>query len=652
MSVSAESTTPRWRLAWLPLAAALVAALGQRLLDAGRWQWLGLAFLVLAAVIFGWSAAQGPERTASGAIAADSTKPRSWWLVMAAFGAGLIGVPAFAANRVTTLAGVCWLLGLALLVWAAWPDAPSWRWRIDPAGLRLSWAGLALLAVVVLGAAFRFYHLAELPAEMGCDLPHIHGNIQQILAGEYPVFFPSWPGREGIFFYLAALPARLFGLSHTSIKAASALVGLATLPAVYLLGREVHSREAGIYAAGLMAMAHWHVILTRIGYRLSVMPFLVALGLWAWLRAVRTGQRAYYGICGLALGLGLHSYNAFMVAPVWLLLLAGAAWAAGWGSTMRRHLAGLAFLVVVMAYVALPLATYAAANPGTYLFRVATRLTSQEVPVPARPLWVLAGNAWRAAAMFNLRGDAIATSNVPELRQLGYLPAVLFPLGIAWAVRRWRDPGAASLLVTLPTMLAPTALSLAFPQEVPNAGRAVGALVPAMLVAAIALAELRNHFGALLGRLAPGWRAATMAPALLVVALLVAEAGASWQVYFEDYRASLPAANHSISRQMAAAIDAFAHEGNVYTVVWPHHYDGNAVRAQLTRQALPPSHELPALVAGQPPLDDQPGKRMVILAPEDAASLALLESSFSRGMAWRYVDAYGRATFVAFYGEQ
>jgi len=219
-------------------------------------------------------------------------------------------------------------------------------------------------------------------------------------------------------------------------------------------------------------------------------------------------------------------------------------------------------------------------------------------------------------------------------------------------VRRWRDPGAASLLVTLPTMLAPTALSLAFPQEVPNAGRAVGALVPAMLVAAIALAELRNHFGALLGRLAPGWRAATMAPALLVVALLVAEAVASWQVYFEDYRANLPAANHSISRQMAAAIDAFADEGNVYTVVWPHHYDGNAVRAQLTREALPPSHELPALVAGQPPLDDQPGKRMVILASEDAASLALLESSFSRGMAWRYVDAYGRATFVAFYGEQ
>ena len=652
--MGAERTSRSWAPLVLPLAAALVAALGQRLLDTGRGIGLGVAFLVAGAVAYGWSSPPSPERSIPGALPRPAGGARSWWLVLAAWGAGLIGMPAFAANRVTPLAGIMWLGGLALLAWAAWPDGVQIprRWRVDADGLRLSWAGAGLLAIVAVGAAFRFYELADLPAEMGCDLPHIHGNIQQILSGQYPVFFVSWPGREGLYFYLAALPARLLGLSHTSIKVASALLGLATLPAAYLLGREVHSREVGLYAAAFMAVAHWHVILTRIGYRLSVMPLLVAVALWAWLRAVRTGNRAYYGLCGLALGLGLHSYNAFIVAPFWILLLLAGEWVAGRGARLRGSLPGLALLVVVMAYVALPLAVYAAAQPASYLFRVATRMTAEEVPLPGRPAWILLQNAWRTVGMFNVRGDLIATSNVPELRQLGYLPAALFPLGMAWALRRWRRAEGLALLVTLPVMLAPTVLSLAFPQEVPNAGRAVGALVPALLLAAVVLAELRGSLRRLLERLGDGRWLTALAPVALVMAMLGGEVVASWRVYFRDYRANLPAGNHSISRQMAAAIDAFAHQGNVYTVVWPHHYDGNAVRAQLAQGSLPTAHELAELVGGQPPLDDQPGMRMIILAPEDVASLTRLQQAFHRGIALTYVDGYGRATFVAFYGEQ
>lgn len=642
---------------WFPrvlsLAGALMAALGQWMVDASKVA-AGVTLLLVGAVAFACSAPSVAQASDSSPIGGALSGPRSWWLVLGAFGLGTLGIPAFAANRVTLWAGLAWLAGLGLLAWAAWPVAdlrrPE-RW-IQPDGVRLSWSAVALLWIMLVGAIFRFYDLRNLPAEMGCDLPHIHGNIAQILRGEYAVFFPSWPGREGLFFYLAALPASLVGLSHSSIKAASATVGLVTLPAVYLLGCEIHSREAGLYGAAMLAVSHWHVILTRMGYRLSVMPLLVALALWAWLRARRTGGRLHYAFCGFLLGLGLHSYNAFMVAPFWLALLVLGEWGAGRGSSLRQHAQGLALLLAVMVYAALPLAAYAAANPQNYFFRVATRLTDQEVPLQGHPLWLLWQNTWRTIGMFNVRGDAIATSNVPGLRQLGYLPAALLPLGLGWALRRWRRDASLALLVTLPVMLAPTALSLAFPREVPNAGRAVGAVAPALLLAAVALVELRCAASQLALRLgADRWLVSAVSLAL-VLALLGGEMISGWRTCFVDYRVNLPAGNYPISRHMAEVIDAFAHEGNVYTVVWPHHYDGNAVRAQLTRGALPPERELPALVQGQPPLDDEPGKRMVILAPGDTASLDMLQAAFPRGIALTHVDYQGRATFVAFYGEK
>jgi len=650
--LGADARRSPWLGAVLPLVGGLLAAMGQRLVDGGSLP-TGVALLVLGGAAFAVSSASAAA--ISGELPAEgaSGAPRSWWPVAAAFGLGLVGVEAFAANRVSWWAGGAWLAGLGLLAWSAWPDGQRVRphgW-VDADGLRLTWPAVALLGIVVVGATFRFYDLSELPAEMGCDLPLIHANIAQILRGEYAVFFPSWPGREGLFFYLAALPAWLLGLSHWTIKASSAALGLATLPAVYLLGREVHSREVGLYAAAMLAVSHWHVILTRMGYRLSVMPLLVALALWAWLRARRTGGRHWYALCGLLVGLGLHSYNAFMVAPGWLALLVVGEQMAGRGASLRQQGEGLGFLLAVMLYVAMPLVAYAVANPDLYLFRVATRLTGEEVPLPQHPLLVLGQNVWRAASMFNVRGDAIATSNVPGLRQFGYLSASLLPLGLGWALLRWRRDGHVAILVTLPVMLAPTALSLAFPREVPNAGRAVGALVPAILLSALALAELRRAASRLLASFDVRGVAAAV-PLALVVMLLGGEMVSAWETYFVDYREHLPAGNYAISRQMAAVIDAFAHQGDVYTVIWPHHYDGNAVRAQLQRGSLPVEHELPSLVEGEPPLDDQPGKRMVILAPEDTDSLATLERAFPHGVALTHVDGEGRVKFVTFYGEK
>lgn len=505
---------------------------------------------------------------------------------------------------------------------------------------------------MALAAFLRLHRIGEVPLEMGCDLPHNYDNIRQILAGEAPIFFTSHPGREGLFFYLAAPLAAVMGLSHTTIKVASALVGVLTVPAVYLLGRELCDRETGLVAALFLAVSHWHVILTRVGYRASLLPPVLAL-MWLFLaRGLRTGTRMAYAVAGLFLGLGFYTYNASMVVPLLVVLLLLGEVLSGRGRRLVAHGSGLALLVLTAAYVLIPLARYAWDDPFRYTYRVATRLTDLERPLPADLWGTLLRNVARVLGMFTYQGDAIFATNIAFRRQLGYVPAVGFVLGVGCCLWRWRDGGLA-MLSGVGVMLLPSILALAFPHEVPSAVRSIGALPPAMLLAAVGVVQARRLMAAGLAVAAPWGR--RLANVLLVAGAAVVlggEARATYVAYFRDYVWQQPDHNYSISLEMARAIAGFEDTGTAYILSAPHWYDGNAVRAQLGRAPEDWDLELTELVPGRPPLDGRPGKVMIIVHPGDREALEVLEIAFERSMVLEHVKYDGTPAFLTFYGER
>ena len=566
----------------------------------------------------------------------------------------------FAGNRFSALALATWLPGFAVLGMAAWPRGAARR-ALDAlhrcwhdGGFRVRWRHLALLAAMALAAFLRLYRIGEVPLEMGCDLPHNYDNIRQILSGELPVFFPSHPGREGLFFYLAAPLAAVMGLSHTTIKVAAVLIGVLTVPLVYLLGRELCDREVGLVAACLLAVSHWHVILTRVGYRAAVLPPVLAL-LWLSLaRATRTGGRTSYALAGLFLGSAFYTYNAAMVLPLLVVLLLLDEALAGGRRRLASHGPGLALLAVTAAWVLIPLARYAYDEPLQYTYRVATRLTDLEQPLPGDLLGTLGRNVGRALAMFTYEGDAVFTTNVAFLRQLGFVPAVGFVLGIGCCLWRWRDGGLA-LLSGLGVMLLPSILALAFPHEVPSAVRSIGALPAAMLLAALGLVQARRALGGALGTVAVEPIARRAGGALLAIGaalLLGGETRATYTAYFRDYVWQQPDHNYSISLEMARAIEAFGNAGGSYILTAPHWYDGNAVRVQLGRTPEEWDLELTELAPGEPPLDGRPGKVMVIVHQQDAAALDTLRAAFARSIVLPHAKYDGTPAFLAFYGER
>jgi alpha-D-ribose 1-methylphosphonate 5-triphosphate synthase subunit PhnG len=659
-----------WQLPQTRTAIHRAALAGACLLAALLAQW-ALDRRVALGVAAGVSVAAG---LAMGAVAdpwprgersAPSTALR-WMPAHSAALASLVvlGAASFhhlAGNRFHPRALMVWLPGFALLGMAAWsPEAARRAWdRVRrcwrQGGVMVRWQHMALLGAMALAAFLRFYRLHEIPLEMGCDLPHNYDNIRQILEGEAPIFFPSHPGREGLFFYLAAPIAAVFGLSHTTIKAVSALIGVLTVPVVYAWGKELCDREVGLVAAIMLAVSHWHVTLTRVGYRAAVLPPVLALMWLFFSRALRTGSRVAYALAGLFLGLVFYTYNAAMVVPLLVVLLLVSEALAGGGRRLAAQGPGLALLAMTAAWVLIPLARYVADDPYQYTYRVATRLTDLEQPLPADLVGTLWRNACRALAMFTYEGDAVFVTNVAFLRQLGYVPAVGFALGIGCCLWRWRDGGGA-LLGGLGVMLLPSMLALAFPQEVPSAVRAIGALPVAMLLAAVGLVQVRRTVaGAGLSSFIPSAAMHRLGKAALAIgaaAVVGAEARATGVAYFRDYVWQQPDHNYSISLEMARTIAAFGDAGRAYILTAPYWYDGNAVRAQLGRAPAHWDLELAELVPGQPPLDGQPGQTLVIVHPRDAAALEALRAAYAQSIVLEHTTYDGTPAFLAFYGER
>lgn len=654
-------------LSWLLQGAAIISALAM-----GIWSQWGLDHTLLpvwwvtllggAAVFAQLLRRQALERRE--APAGTVARP-DLVLVVLAIVLGALAFPGFAGNRFSPLPTVAWLVSLVVLYNAfSTQDAPQERRRDCLAGgLHIPWHGVALIGIVLAGGLLRFYQLDAIPREMGVDMPVAYDNALDIMNGRFMIFAPRWPGNEALFFYLVAAYGRIFGLSHFAIKFASALVGLATIPALYGVARYLFNRNVALVAAALLAVSKWHVILSRTGYRLILVPLFVAGLIYLVARALREGRAADWVLAGMLLGLGMYTYNAFMVVPPTL----AAALAVGlWlrrPRPLQRYGWGLAGLGLGALGVFLPLGRYIMEAPRLYLLRAASRVTSQEVPLSHDLPGTLAGNLWRSLGMFNARGEEGWYTNVPYERQLGMISAALLVCGLAYALVRWRKGHNATILILLAGMTLPSALSLAFPREVPSAGRGAGLIVPAYLLAALPLPLAARRLGALWQtmlqalppqRALPGRRplhAYVASTGALVVGLALSgvELGETWQAYFHDYVQHQPHANYAISLELAHMLDEYAAEGPAYVKPVRDWYDHDAVRTQLHLQPQTSDWEVRELQPGRPPLSSLKAPALFLLHPADGAALQTLRTAFPQGAAVNHRDDQGQVAFVAFY---
>jgi 4-amino-4-deoxy-L-arabinose transferase-like glycosyltransferase len=491
---------------WRSLIALGFALLGQRAFEPSPsrsaipglvFYGFGLAWLILAYLHKEWIPARYPETINQ----SDSMRVR--WVPL------ILGVMFSAAafwklgdNLFTPLNVTLWFLAIIFFVWAFWHkvenQAAIWR-RVKDFFTRDSWQfkvtrwGLLLLAVVAMVAFFRIYNIGGVPSEPFSDHAEKLQDVYDVSQGQTHIFFPRNTGREAIQMYLTLVFSWIFGtgLSFISLKIGTVFCGLATLPYMYLLGREFGGKRIGLLAIFFAGIAFWPNIISRAGLRFPLYALFAAPTLYYLLRGLRTRNRNDFIISGLFLGFGLHGYTPFRIMPFVVVIAVGLYLLHAQSKGSRKQaIIWLSILALVSLIVFLPLARYWYDNPETFSYRAFSRLGTIESPLPAPALQLFFSNTWNALRMFNWDDGEIWVISVTHRPALDVVTGALFLMGALLVLmryirqRHWQD---LFLLLAVPLLQLPSTLSLAFPAENPALNRASGAMVPAFLLVAIAL---------------------------------------------------------------------------------------------------------------------------------------------------------------------
>jgi len=313
-------------------------------------------------------------------------------------------------------------------------------------------AGVVLLALLL-----RAWHLEALPAGLHGDEAVTGLDARRALAEGWigPYLYPSALGQPAGPVYLTALVFALLGESAFALRLSMALFAAAAVGFTWLAAKAMFGRRVALLAALLLAIQPWHLHLGRIAFMVNAWPCVEMAALWLLFRARRLGGVGRWLLCGAVAGLGVYTYNAFALSlPVLATPVLCDLWRPPTGTTRRRVLALGAAAALAALIVALPMIDYARTHEEYFWHQ-------EEVAVVHSPAWrdaswperaaQLAARAgeWGRGVAFGGRpddGDGLGDHAYPLLDPLGGLAALL---GAAMALRRWRQPAHATLLVGL-----------------------------------------------------------------------------------------------------------------------------------------------------------------------------------------------------------
>jgi hypothetical protein len=530
--------------------------------------------------------------------------------------------------------------------------------RHPQAGARL-WQAVAVLLVTLLAAVLRFYRLPEVPPGLHFDEAFQGVTAQALLNGApLQLFFEQDMGEEPIAIYLVAsalgLAEQLLARQEPwIIRLASAIVGTLTIPLAWWLGRELGTSSAartdgksrlvglqgpmmGLGSATILAILYWHLSFSRIGMEPILVPFFATLAFAALAHSLNTRQLASSSLSGLALGGSLYTYKAGYFVPAVAVLFVAFAAVVQRGF-LHRHWRGLLLTALVALLVALPILVFFATHPANFLQRPASVALVGDETAPEGPWQALSSNLPHVLGMFFLEGDANPRSNLPGRPALDPFLALLFLVGLGWAI--WAVLQGRVLLalplVWLGVMVLPTLVT----DYAPHFGRAIGATP--------ALAFLCSLGGWALWQAAAkvGRRWAEVLAAALLTAGLLFSAGSTVRAYFSTWSKS-PELFYAYDVGLAQVADYFdTLPGNEDVYLTPTSKEHFTLRFLVNRPF--------SSFDGRAGLVLPPAGRaatVVVLLQEDPVTLTALQRIRPDGKVdWTLNDAYGRPYAAAYH---
>jgi 4-amino-4-deoxy-L-arabinose transferase-like glycosyltransferase len=123
-------------------------------------------------------------------------------------------------------------------------------------------------------------------------------------------------GKPPLNFWFTALFFKLFGVGEFAARLSSAIHGVLGIVAVYYMGKELHSRFAGIAAGFFLLSLPDYFKLSQSAMLDVPVTFYITLSLLFYLLAEKTGRLLHYALFGVGFGLAIMTKSLVGLLPL------------------------------------------------------------------------------------------------------------------------------------------------------------------------------------------------------------------------------------------------------------------------------------------------------------------------------------------------
>jgi hypothetical protein len=174
---------------------------------------------------------------------------------------------------------------------------------------------ILFFTILGIGILVRVWQFGAIPPGLNKDEASIGVDAMSLLryhvdrnGMSFPIHFISWgSGQNALYGYLLIPFLAFFGSSSTIIRLPMLLTGIATLPLVYLVGKEIEDEKLGLLAMFFIAVSPWHIILSRWSLESNLLPFVFLVGFVLLIKSIE--RNGLFPLACLFFGLCLYAYG-------------------------------------------------------------------------------------------------------------------------------------------------------------------------------------------------------------------------------------------------------------------------------------------------------------------------------------------------------
>jgi 4-amino-4-deoxy-L-arabinose transferase-like glycosyltransferase len=219
---------------------------------------------------------------------------------------------------------VGWIIGwfFILVSIAGWQISRGRPVFGNPGSVQPAWRRpevITLLVILLIAAFLRIFALETIPVPLHNDEMSCMLEARGFLDGDTSLFDTGWFRCPNLGFFLTSIPMKVFGPTLFVLRLTSAVLGLISLIATYLIVRRLFGVRLALLLLIMTTPFHWHLHFSRTGFHYMQAASLTALAILLFVIAFDRRSPVLFGCAGVVAGIAWQTYYAAWLLPILLV---------------------------------------------------------------------------------------------------------------------------------------------------------------------------------------------------------------------------------------------------------------------------------------------------------------------------------------------